>query len=314
MSAPDLINEALSHARDGLAVFAAEPYRKTPMPGVSWPEVSTTSTRHISAHWPRGANIGVDCGKSGIVVIDLDRHDPEADGVAAFTALCEEHEADRDWPDTYTVVTPTDGYHLYFENPGGLGNGEGALPAGINVRGTGGYVLGAGSVVDRRAYEGKPELQALVGDGRAYQVYNDAPIIRRRPWLLEVLHKSKRRRPSGEACHALAREWPSVTLARLNGELRKVERTLPGASRGQQADGSEKKPGRNSQLYESACRFGEVVAIGRIDADRAVEELKAAAEACGLTADDGEAAVEATIDSGLRKGAADLAGGDNARR
>lgn len=39
-----------------------------------------------------------------------------------------------------------------------------------------------------------------------------------------------------------------------------------------------------------------------------------AARMCGLVADDGDYRVEATIDSGLAKGAADLSGGTDADR
>lgn len=123
-------------------------------------------------------------------------------------------------PTRTPVQSPTDGFHLYFTNPGGrYGNGRGGLPEGIDVRGgrgDGGYVLAAGSVLDRRAYAGKPELQELVGDGKAYTIYNDAPVLDPSAWLLEELHrKPRRKRTSGEACHGLLRElargrrcWP----------------------------------------------------------------------------------------------------------
>ena len=323
-SGPSGLAIALGEARRGNAVFPTEPYAKTPWRQsngypLRWSEAATADITEIEElGWPTGANVAIACkpsGPSGLLIIDTDDHGG-ADGIEAYRRLCKEHEPDGDYPDTRIVETPTGGLHHYYRNPGGrFGNSTGALLAGIDVRGggtgDGGYVLAAGSVLDRRAYEGKPHLQELVGDGKAYLVYNAAPVLDPPGWLLEeLLHqKPRRKRTNGEACHALLREWPSVTLARLNAELSKVAQTSPGAPRpGREAD----KAGRNNQLHESACRFGEAVAVGRVDEETARAELRAAAEMCGLVADDGDYRVEATIDSGLTKGATDLIGGTDA--
>ncbi len=304
-------------------MFPTTEFGKTPHPDVrSWADAATDDPAEIRTRgWPEGANVAIACKPSGLLIVDPDRH--ECDGVAAFSELAarahhQQYRCNREycpghWPDTYTVQTPTGGLHFYFLNPdpSRFGNGRGALPAGIDVRGggrgDGGYVLAAGSVLDRRAYEGKPELQAIVGDGKAYRVYNAAEVIEPPGWLLEMLHqKPRRKRTSAEACHALLREWPSVTQARLNAELSRIAQTSPGALR---PGRDESKGGRNNQLHESACRFGEAVAVGRVDEETARVELMEAARECGLADDDGAYRVMATIDSGLAKGAADLAGG-----
>ena len=63
---------------------------------------------------------------------------------------------------------------------------------------------------------------------------------------------------------------------------------------------AETPPGeRNSVLFWAACRFGEVVAAGRITYEEAEDGLLDAAYQCGLVDDDGEYAVLATIGSGL---------------
>ncbi len=314
---PDLTT-ALLEARREHFVFPVQAFDKTPYQfngyPLAWSGAATCDLGEIRERgWPEGANVGIACKQSGLLIIDTDDHGG-ANGIKAFTQLCEEHEPDGDWPDTRIVETPTGGLHFYFANPDPdrYGNGTGGLPKGIDVRGggrgDGGYVLAAGSVCDRRAYEGKPDLQALVGDGREYTIYNDAPVLKAPDWLLEMLHqKPRRKRTSGEACHALLLEWPSVTQARLNAELSRIKHLEPGALRPGRDDD---KAGRNNQLHESACRFGEVVAIGRIDIEKAREQLLEAAETCGLVDDDGEYRVNATIDSGLAKGAADLIGGN----
>ena len=313
---PDLTT-ALAAARRGHHIFPVQAFGKTPYQfngyPLAWSAAATCDLDEIEElGWPEDANVGIACKPSGLLVVDTDNHGG-ANGIKAYRLLCEENQPDGDYPDTQIIETPTSGLHHYYRNPDPekYGNGTGALPGGIDVRGggrgDGGYVLAAGSVCDRRAYEGRPELQALVGDGKAYTVYNDAPVLKAPGWLLEMLHqKPKRKRTSGEACHALLLEWPSVTQARLNAELSRIKHLKPGALR---PGRDEDKAGRNNQLHESACRFGEVVAIGRIDIEKARAELLDAADECGLVDDDGEYRVNATIDSGLAKGAADLIGG-----
>jgi hypothetical protein len=84
-------------------------------------------------------NNGIACGPSGILVIDED-----VTGEFPRFAADNGHQI----PDTYTVTTRVGRKHYYFNAPAGeqLGNGEGALRSyGVNVRGVGGYVVGAGS-------------------------------------------------------------------------------------------------------------------------------------------------------------------------
>src|SRR5262249_17447410 len=63
-----------------------------------------------------------------------------------------------------------------------------------------------------------------------------------------------------------------------------------------------KDSGRNDALNRAAFNLSQLVAIGGLDADTVREQLFAAAEACGLVAEDGANSVRATIDSGSRAG------------
>jgi hypothetical protein len=56
---------------------------------------------------------------------------------------------------------------------------------------------------------------------------------------------------------------------------------------------------RNARLYWAACRFSEIVAEGVLSREVAKQVLLSAAQLCGLTRDDGIAATEKTIASGL---------------
>ena len=134
--------------RDELAVFPLRPGDKTPM--VKW-RTESAAWEEWTGRWPKGAGVGIDCGKSGLVVLDED-----------------EPEAVQRWlgyvPLTYTVRTGK-GRHFYFRAPDGppLRNGV-RVADGVDVRADGGYVVGAGSLHPsgtRYAVENGGEPRAL---------------------------------------------------------------------------------------------------------------------------------------------------------
>lgn len=125
----------------GFYVFPIVAGAKTP--ACMW---RTESTKEPKA-WP--GNWGVDCGKSKLLVLDLDMKDGR-NGLKDLRQLAEASRAG--FPETMTVRTPTGGIHLYFVSPGGYGNGKGSLPKSVDVRGEGGYVLAPGSKVSGREY------------------------------------------------------------------------------------------------------------------------------------------------------------------
>jgi putative DNA primase/helicase len=136
----------------GLAVFPAGPDKK---PLCKWRETSTSDTAQVEALWrehPDGVP-AIDCAKSNLLVVDLDRHEVGKDGVTAFAALEARHGRIDDAP---RILTPNKGCHVFFSQPAGeaLGNSSGLMPAGIDVRGAGGYVIAPGAVMpDGRRYE-----------------------------------------------------------------------------------------------------------------------------------------------------------------
>ncbi len=105
-----------------------------------WTRDSTANPGLIRAALARGPrNLGLDCGKSGLLVIDEDT--PGAFGQYA-------RSTGEVLPVTFTVTTGK-GRHIYFRQPPGtpLSNRTGALSGrGIDVRGRGGYVVAPGSV------------------------------------------------------------------------------------------------------------------------------------------------------------------------
>jgi hypothetical protein len=130
---------ALRFAEVGVPVFPCGPDKK---PLVQWREASSAESTAVAALWDNwpGALPAIDCAKAGIVVLDGDRHDDGPDGVVALHALFAEHGFDP--LRCPVVLTPRNGEHVYFRKNGvALTNSRGALPAGVDVRGEGGYVI-----------------------------------------------------------------------------------------------------------------------------------------------------------------------------
>lgn len=115
---------AMAAADQGWHVFPLVPGGNTPAVK-GWQERATTDPSRIERCWTPSAsntgtwNIGIACGPSGLLVVDLDvAKDDETGfgetGVEGLTHLAAQH---GEIPDTYTVVTPSGGRHLYFTAP-----------------------------------------------------------------------------------------------------------------------------------------------------------------------------------------------------
>ena len=111
-------------------------------PRVRWREKSTVSELQIRRWWQRwpNANVGVDCGKSNLVVVDFDISKPDFDGGDLLDLL--------DKYPTWQVITGSGGYHYIYKAPAGgqFTNAAGMLPKGCDIRAAGGFIVGAGSL------------------------------------------------------------------------------------------------------------------------------------------------------------------------
>ena len=140
------LKAALSYARRGQRVFPCGE-NKAPLIAGGFKN-ATTDARLVHMWWNRWpeARIGLPTGEK-FFVVDVDRL--EALG-----------ELPAELPATWTVETPRDGLHYYFAAVEGITNSPGNLPAGIDVRGRGGYVIGPPSpgykVVDRTPMDEAP--------------------------------------------------------------------------------------------------------------------------------------------------------------
>jgi hypothetical protein len=116
------------------------------------------------------AMIGLPTGSpTGFFVLDIDNKPGAANGFDWLEAMETEH---GHLPETARVTTPNGGMHVYFKHDEGVRN-RGALGAGVDIRGEGGYVIAAGS---------------SMGDGRRYDWADDVREIADSPaWLLDLV-------------------------------------------------------------------------------------------------------------------------------
>ncbi len=140
-----LLEHALQYASWGWAVFPLRENDKAP-DGDLAPhgfKDATTDAKVIKAWWRKrpNANIGIATGRaSGIYVVDIDPKNG-ADAAAFYRA------ANIDSVRIGTVITGTDGRHLYFRYPD-----DRAVPSrthfvqGIDLKSDGGYVVAPPSI------------------------------------------------------------------------------------------------------------------------------------------------------------------------
>jgi hypothetical protein len=275
---------ALRYAETGISVFPCKA-DATKIPLIKWRAGSTTDAGTIAGWWNRWPNsfVGIDLHKCGLVVLDADRHDGGADGVAAVNALFRDHGADLSGvPITHT---PGNGYHFYFRQPKGepLGNREGDLPDGVNVRGAGGLTIAPYCVrPDGKSYRGvaaHPDLMTAFQRGTI-------PVIP--GWLVEIIQPPPRSEPiaiTKQRGHRFDR-YAAAALERMAKELAAKPRDT----------------GRNNDLNLMAWKMGTMVARGWIGQPEVEQVLLQAADACNLAKDTGARGVRATIGSGLKAG------------
>jgi hypothetical protein len=213
---------ALELATAGIAVFPVaisqdqnDNLQKSP--ACKWKDEASTSEKQIRDWWQERPNLvpGINLERAGLFVVDLDRHQGAADGIAAFRSL---RGGDHPFPGGPVTITASGGLHIFFSNPARLTNARGNLPAGIDVRGVGGLVVAPGSTWQGFGWRSHPKRPRLV------DVYPNLPALP--DWLLQVIRPPEQPRPSfsfrgtasGSGLRALCRR----VLNACNGERNNV--------------------------------------------------------------------------------------------
>ena len=132
----NLHSKALQYAVGGYSII---PLNKKIPRIKEWKEFQTTPADddQIDSWWKQypSANIGIVTGKiSGITVVDIDTKGETTVPLDAF-------------PETFTVKTPSGGYHLYYEYEKAIKQSANTYPQfpHVDIRNDGGYVVGPGS-------------------------------------------------------------------------------------------------------------------------------------------------------------------------
>ena len=289
MSEPTrLLRAALGYADLGWPVFPCAPRGKTPITrnGV---KDATIDRAKIEAWWRATplANIGLAMGgPSGAMALDIDVKKPTEDGDVSVAALIALH---GDLP-----LTPSQRTGVYGERRGtqylfrdfalarNTTGAAGGIAPGIDTRALGGYVLAAPSIHPSGAvysWTHKP---------------TQTPLAPAPDWLVQWFHKRGAR--AAEAAQALAvttrPDWSQIPEAYVRAALDKEHGAIASCKEG----------GRNHALNKGAFNLGQLVGSGQVARALVEDVLVAAAIANGWAADEGMAAVEKVIRSGLEAG------------
>lgn len=306
---PDLLAAALAYAARGWRVFpcdprAEKPFSKRPLvtadrdaegrpiEGTGWPKKATTDEATIRAWWRRWPNamIGMAPGWAGAFVVDLDPKGESVEAVEARLAEALGHAL----PDGPRTVTQSGGRHVWFARPEGahFGNATTGLK-NIDIRCDAGYViLPPSRLANGNAYswEGEPFTGA-------------APAL---PAGLLDLIASRRQRAAGAepAPPAVAGPAPALT-SHAPGEEAKRRYARAALDRIVAEAAGAPQGHRGTELFTAACQLGRFLAAGAISEREALAALADAADANGLTRDDGAARVQREIRRGLEAGRGD---------
>lgn len=277
-------------ARAGLGVFPCDwrpkpdnPNGPTKRPLVKWASEATDDLEQILrwwAQWP-DALVGLPVGAHGLIVVDADRHGGP-DGVAAFQSYISKHGMPGDVP---IVETLSGGRHYYFAQPAGkaLGNSKGSLPAGIDVRGAGGFVIAPGTAWRDASYrDSGPQTVADAFEAGTVPV---APA-----WLVKMLEPAPeppRSLPPRTSSLASDRREEAYARAALDAECAEVASTGEG--------------GRNIALNKAAFSAGTMIGAGWIGRGECESALMAAAAACGLKGWEARATIRSGLNGGEKK-------------
>jgi len=214
---------ARAFAGAGYAVFpcrhSADPTQDKRPLIEGWRGSATTDPNQLdlwAASFP-GCRWGIECEKSGLFIVDLDKKGDE-DGAATLALLQADHGA---LPPTYTVRTQSGGTHLYFRGSGKTTSR--AIGAGVDTRSVGGY--------------------AIIPDGVAYVPTVNAPIAPAPPWVVEMAGKGRARDRPEDA----ERPVDGVRVDRSEhvfDAIAYARQEAPGAPHGQ----------RDVTTYKVACR------------------------------------------------------------
>lgn len=229
---------ALKLQKMGFRVFPIAPGRKLPV-FKGYTPVASSDPEKARMFW-KCALLGIDLhyniaiattqlqdGRK-LVVVDVDNKNGKCGDDEIFKL-----ELDGKYlPDTFTQFTPTGGRHLVYWTTVIVGNSVGYLAPGLDTRGRGGFIVGAGSEVAAGTYTA-----------------NSAPIVEAPEWLTKALaHRPRKALP-----HVGASIDQSYAESRAVAFLASQQGAVSGS--------------QSARAYELACRLKDlgVSAFGALE-------------------------------------------------
>ena len=171
----------------GLGFYIFPLIQNSKLPAVKdYTNKATTDVNEIEKIWfdktlelYRGNNIGIATSKydgGALLVVDVDnkkgkKGKPDKDGSGTLAKL---KAAGFTLPKTKVQRTTSGGFHLIYKVEKGVMNSVEKIGPGIDIRSKGGYIVGAGSIVD----------------GKTYLINNDK-IVAAPEWLIQKANETK---------------------------------------------------------------------------------------------------------------------------
>lgn len=197
------LEEVLVFSKSGFFVFPCAEKQKVPIADCHWMVEATNSASRIKEWFidhddqAKLFNWAVNCGLSGLAVIDVDVKNG-AKGKESLMKLELEYER---LPDTYTAITPSGGLHIYLSGTVASGTNKlGQEYPGIDIKSMRGYVLLPGSYVDdgkvKGYYKSNPAMTEMKKNNIGSSNNNSTidlgdEIAPAPPWLINKIGKNQ---------------------------------------------------------------------------------------------------------------------------
>jgi len=146
------IKEALQLASYGLRIFPLIPNSKKPAIK-DFPNLATNDPETLKKMWTNpNYNIGISTSgyncTQALLAVDVDNKGKKKGSEEILKLELE----GKEFPQTFTQITPTGGEHLIYCVDEPVKQGVNVLGEGLDIRSKGGYLVGAGSVIDGKKY------------------------------------------------------------------------------------------------------------------------------------------------------------------